>query len=55
MFERITITYTCDFGDEEEVEDERKRLENVLPDVLGTQDIEIEFEDYSTTSCIRFK
>ena len=43
MIERITITYIFDFDDEEEVEDERKRLEDLLPDMLGTQDIEIEF------------
>lgn len=44
MIKRIAITYTCDFDDEEEAEDERERLEDVLPDVLGTQDIEIELE-----------
>ena len=38
MIKRIAITYTC------EVEDEQERLEDVLPDVLGTQDIEIELE-----------
>lgn len=45
MIKRIAITYTFDFDDEEEAEDERKRLEDVLPDMLGTQDIEIEFEN----------
>lgn len=44
MIKRITITYTFDFDDEEEAEDERKRLEDLLPDILGTQDIEIEFD-----------
>lgn len=44
MIKRITITYTYDFDDEEEAEDERERLEDLLPDMLGTQDIEIEFD-----------
>ena len=44
MIKRITITYTFDFDDEEEAGDERKRLEDLLPDMLGTEDIEIEFE-----------
>lgn len=44
MIKRITITYTYDFDDEEEVEEEWERLEDVLPDVFGTNNIEIELE-----------
>lgn len=44
MIERIIITYIFDFDDEEEVEDKRKRLEDLLPDMLDTQDIEINFD-----------
>lgn len=44
MIKRITITYTYDFNDEEEAEDERERLEDLLLDMLDTNNIEIELE-----------
>lgn len=45
MTKRITITYTYDFDDEQEVDEERTRLEDYLPDMLGTGDINIEIEN----------
>jgi len=42
----ITIKYSYDFDSEEELDDEIKRLQDFAPDWFGSNDVEIEHDEW---------